>query len=160
METTIMDKFTVGQFFTKEFLEKKVFPEGFTIDKTFKEKLLIPNKDKIININEDISKLEECSLPGAMNGDDAQKYAESTPMSEEELLLIINLLICDYHADETQRCLHILGTKYYPEVSYQFHVKLVSGELLRVFLSKFGPFYLSAHEFNSGVAGGLLCHLK
>jgi len=155
-----MNEFIVGEFFNEEVLKQKLFPYGVLINELFISKLVAPNKEKVIEINKSIGKLETRNLPEPLNDGDTQKYTESAPLTENELFQILYLLICDYHDDKSSRCLEIIGTKYYKSVSHHFHVKLSSGELLAVSFSKFGPFYLAAHKFDSGVLGGMFCYLK
>jgi|GEM_PF-1606187 len=154
------NKFIIGEFFNKISIEEKLFPNAVLINELFMSKLITPNKENVVKIDERIGKLLTRNLPEPLNDSDTQKYAESAPLNENELLQILFLLISDYNDDTSRRCSDILGTKYYHRVAYHFHVKLFSGELLAVSLSHFGPFYLTAHKFDAGVSGGMFCFLK
>lgn len=154
------NEFIVGEFFTEEVIKQKLFPNGVLINELFINKLITPNKEKIITIDENIGRLRICNIPEPLNGSDTQKYTESAPLTENELFQILYLLICDFNDDKSQKCLEIIGTKYYYTVSHHFHVKLSSGELISISLSQFGPFYLTACEFDGGVSGGMFCYLN
>lgn len=152
--------FIIGEFFTEKSLKQKLFQHAVLIDKLFISKLITPNKEDVVKIDESIGKLKIKNLIEPLSDSATQKYAESAPLAKNELFQILYLLICDYNNDKSRSCLDILGVKYYCRVSHHFHVKLSSGELLAVSLSRFGPFYLTAHKFNTGVSGGMFCYLK
>jgi len=154
------NEFIVGEFFTEESIKQKLFPNGVLINELFISKLVAPNKEKVIKIDESLGKLKIRNLPEALNDTDTQKYAESVPLTENELLQILYLLICDFNDGKSRRCLEVIGTKYYHSVSHHFHVKLSSGEFLGISFSRFGPFYLTANKFDSGISGGMFCFLK
>lgn len=154
------NEFIIGEFFSELSIKEQLFPNGVLINELFMSKLITPNKETVVKIDGRIGKLLTRNLPEPLNDSATQQYAESAPLNENELLQILFLLICDYNGGESRRCLDILGTKYYHRVAYHFHVKLASNELLAVSLSRFGPFYLTAHKFDAGVSGGMFCFLK
>lgn len=153
------NKFIVGEFFTKGFIEGKLFPNGVILDKLFIESLVTPNKELVIEIDQNLGKLRTCNVLEPLNDSDTQKYVQSAPLSEKELLQILYLLICDFN-DRSRQCLEVLGTKYHYNTPYHFQVKLSSGESLGVELCRFGPFYLKANKFDSGVSSGMFCFLR
>lgn len=154
------NEFIIGEFFNESSIKQKLAQSAVLINDLFVSKLITPNKDNVVVIDENIGKLRICNLPEALNDSATQKYAESAPLTENELLQILYLLICDYNDSKSRRCLNILGMKYYHRVTYHFHVKLSSGELLAVSFSQFGPFYLTAYKFDAGVSSGMFCYLK
>jgi hypothetical protein len=151
-------KFIVGEFFTEEFLKGKLFPNGVVLNELFVNKLIAPNKEMVVKINKNLGKLRTCNILEPLNDSDTQKYTGSAPLSEKGLLQILYLLICDFD-DRSKQCLEVLGTRYHYNAPYHFQVELSSGEFLGISLYRFGPFYLTAHKFDSGVSSGMFYFL-
>ncbi len=159
--STTIEDFTVGSFFTVENLKKELFLHAVLISDMFQEKLINPNRNKKIRIDAVMSKLQQCNLLEPLNDTATQKLASSTPLTEDELFSILYLLICDNNQNNKGRCLNILGTTLHLDFTYHFHVKTSGGEFLSISFSEFGgPFYLNAYAFDSGVSGGVLYYLQ
>ncbi len=162
MKTSTTTKYvTVGSFFTVENLKKELFLHAVLISDMFKEKLINPNRNKKIKIDTAVGKLQQCNLLEPLNDTETQGLANSTPLTENELFLILYLLICDSNQKNKGRSLNTLGITLHLDFTYHFHVKTSKGELLSISFCEFGgPFYLTAHTFDYGISGGSFYYLQ
>jgi hypothetical protein len=106
--------------------------------------LFKPAKDRIIAINPIIGKLCEYVLPENMNDTVIQKNAKSSPMSEDQFLLILYLLLIK--PDLGKKILNYVLDK---NKIYIFHVKLNSGTVVAVDVRwRGGEWYVRADDFD------------